>query len=153
MKTYFHLILPISWKQISQTTVHHTNIKRLIITYHLKRSLYITLMPLYLHIMLMFSLMTLCSYKMITHFIHVSHMKWLSITVTIFKVTSLIIMMSILTQALLKTPVIRLITSNIFYKMSLSFLNHLFMTTQLSKQPYFGLTSHQKSFVSILKVQ
>lgn len=95
-------------RYISQTTVHHTDIKRLIITYYIKRSLHTTLILLNHHTLMSFSI-TLCSYEMITFSIHINHMKWLSVTVIVFTITLLIIIVSILICLTVRMPVITLI--------------------------------------------
>lgn len=71
---YSAQLISLKTKYINQTTVHHINIKKLIITYHTKMSLHTTLTSLN-HIMLIFSSITLHSHKTATSSICATHIE------------------------------------------------------------------------------
>ena len=125
--------------------------KKLIITYYIKRSLHITLMSSNHYILMFFSTTLHSLLNTAIYSIYVAHMKCLQNQVKTFETTFLIDIKLTFISVALRQLFMRLIMLNTLYKTSLSFLNHHFMTIQQSKQPYFNLMSHQKLFTQILK--
>ena len=144
MKSYCHLTLSISSKQMSHTG-HMSQMMHCLPITTLKMSFHIMLMSLNLHITLMSSLMTLHSLlNMMIHFIHVIHVKCLQKQVKTFEITFLIDMKLTLISVSLRQLLSKSITSSMLFRTLLSFYNHQFMNTLLSKQLYFDMMLSRK---------